>query len=86
MKFIDSVRFMTSSPSRVGDNFTKGLYKDKVCKFNLEYMTAKNNITLSKCADCNKNFEKEFDEDPSKRFGNIYRFCDGDINKFCLML
>ena len=86
MKFIDSVRFMTSSPSRVADNFTKGLYKDKVCKFNLEYMTAKNNITLPKCADCNKNFEKEFDEDPSKRFGNIYRFCDGDINKFCLML
>lgn len=29
---------------------------------------------------------KKIDEDLAKRFQNNCNFCDGDINKFCLML
>ena len=32
------------------------------------------------------NYEKQFEEDLAKRFENTCGFCDGDINKFCLML
>ena len=39
-----------------------------------------------KYVDCNKNPEKELDEGLAKRFENTYRFCDGVINKFCLIL
>ena len=34
----------------------------------------------------NKNHNKEFNKDLIKRFANIYEFCDGDINKFILLL
>ena len=33
-----------------------------------------------KCSDCNKSYEKGFDEDLVKKFDKTYRFQDGDIN------
>ena len=33
-----------------------------------------------------KNYEKDFNNDLIKRFANIYEFCNGDINKFILLL
>ena len=38
-----------------------------------------------KYVDCNKNYEKEFDANSAQRFGNTSKFCDRDINKFCLL-
>ena len=50
IKFINSVRFMSSSPSSLSDNLAKGLHKDKCknCKSELEYM-AVNDGTLVFC-------------------------------------
>ena len=50
IKFINSVRFMSSSPSSLSDNLAKGLHKDKCknCKSDLEYM-AVNDGTLVFC-------------------------------------
>ena len=41
MKFIDNVRFMSSSLSSLADNLSEGLYKkrSKDCKSDLEYLT-----------------------------------------------
>ena len=41
MKFIDNVRFMSSSLSTLADNLSEGLYKNrsKDCKSDLEYLT-----------------------------------------------
>lgn len=36
--------------------------------------------------DCNNNSEKKFNENLGKKFKNTYKFCDGNISKFCLML
>lgn len=36
--------------------------------------------------DCNNNSEKKFNENLGKKFKNTYKFCDGNIRKFCLML
>ena len=33
-----------------------------------------------------KTIKKYFNKYLVKRFPNIYKLCDGDINKFCLML
>ena len=49
-------------------------------------MTAKDALISFKSVDCNKTYEKKFNEALSKRFENTFQFCDADINKFCLML
>ena len=87
VKFVDSVSFMTSSLSGLTDNLAslhKGKFKD--CKSSLDYMAAKDGLLSFNYADCNKTYDKKFDEDISKRFENIHQFFDGDINKFCLIL
>ena len=39
-----------------------------------------------KYADCNKNENNKFEENIPKELDNTNRFCDEDINKFCLIL
>ena len=77
-----------SSLSCLADNLAEGLHKYKYedCKFDLEYMTVNDRSLIFKCKDYKKNYEKEFDEDLTTRFQNTYKFCDGELNKFCLML
>ena len=88
IRFMKSVRFMASSLSSLTDNLAQGLRKGKRehCKFSLEYMTAEDSLLIFKCMDCNKTYEKEFDEDLLKIFKNTYRFCDRDLNKLFLIL
>ena len=49
-------------------------------------MIVKDGLLLFNCSDCNKNYKKQFNEDLAKRFVNTNKFCDGDVNMFCLML
>ena len=79
---------MPSSLSSLTNNLAKGFHKNKCknCKSYLEYMKVKDASPIFKCLNCNKNYEKEFNEDLIEHFENTYRFCDGDINKFCRML
>ena len=49
-------------------------------------MTTKDGLLRFMCVDCEKKYEKKFDEKLSKRFKNTYQFSDGDIHKFCLIL
>ena len=79
---------MSCSLPRLADNLSEGLHKDK-CKdqkYDFEYVAAKDKTLTLKCVGCNKNCEKKFDEDLAKRFKNNHKFCDGYLNKFCLML
>ena len=36
--------------------------------------------------ECKKNYKQDFNKELVKRFVNIYAFCNGDINKFILLL
>ena len=36
-------------------------------------------MSVSKCLDCNKDFEKEFNDNLTKIFENVHRFCDGSF-------
>ena len=86
IRFIDNV--MASCLEHLTDNLAEGLHKDKCkdCKSNLEYMTANDGLLIFMCVDCNKTYEKKFDEDLFKRFQNNHTLCDRDLNKFSLML
>ena len=41
---------------------------------------------ILRCFSCKKNYEKDFNKGLIERFANIYEFCNGDLNKFILLL
>ena len=49
-------------------------------------MKNKDEKLIFRCFSCNKNYEKDFNKELIKRFGNIYNFCDKDLHKFILLL
>ena len=69
-------------------NFTEKLHNGKCehCKCYLEYVNTKNGLLIFKCVDCNRNFEQKFVENLMKQFAYAYRFCNGNINTFGLIL
>ena len=79
---------MSSSLSNLAENLLEGLHSDKCtyCIPFLDYMTTKDEQVIFKCFECKKNYEKDFNKELIKRFANIYQFCNGDINKFVLLL
>ena len=61
IKFIDNVRFMSSSLSNVFDNLSEGFDKDKCknCWPDLEHVTAKDNTLTFECIRYSKSSEKK---------------------------
>ena len=88
IKFIDSCRFMSTSLSNLVSNLSEGFHNDRCidCKSCLDYMTSKDEQLIFRCFRCKKNYEKDFNKELIQRFANIYEFCNGDINKFILLL
>ena len=87
IKFIDSFRFMSTTLSKLVDNFSEVLYSDKCtdCKLHFDYMSIKDNQLIFMCFGCKNNYEKKFNKELIKRFVNTYRFCNKDLNKFILL-
>ena len=92
LKFIDSYRFMSTSLSNLVDNLS-GVY-DKECKkcmerkkirLNCEFIGFKNGRLNYKCKECKKSHTKLTNES-IKNFPTLYKFCNGDLNKFFLLL
>ena len=88
IKFIDSFRFMSSSLSNLADSLSEGLHSDKCtdCKSCLHYMITKGVQLIFRRFECKKNYKKDFNKELIKRFANIYKFCNEDINKFIFLL
>ena len=88
IKFINSFRFMSTSLSKLVDNLSEGLHNNRCvdCKSYLDYMITKDEKLTFRCYSCKKNYEKDFNKELIKRFANIYQFCNGDLNKFILLL
>ena len=88
IKFIDSCRLMSTSLSNLITNLSEGLYNDRCidCKSCLDYMTTKDEQLIFRYFRCKKNCEKDFNKDLIQRFANTYEFCNGDLNKFILLL
>ena len=64
------------------DKFETHEFKYKHCECHLEYINFKCNLIENRYFRCNKNHENKFDENLKKRFVNIYKFSNHDINKF----
>ena len=88
IKFIDSCRFMSTSLSNLVSNLSEGLHNDRCidCKSCLDYMVTKDEQLIFRCFRRKKNYEKDFNKELIQRFANKYEFCNGDLNKFILLL
>ena len=79
---------MSTSLSKLVDNLSEGLHNDKRkdCMSYHDYVTIKDNQLIFRCSSCKRNYEKDFNKGLIQRFANIYEFCNGDLNKFILLL
>ena len=87
-KFIDSYRFMSTSLSNLVSNLSEGLHNDRCieCKSCLDYMTIKGEQLFLGVLGVKTVMKKKINKDLIQRFANIYEFCNGDLNKFILLL
>ena len=49
-------------------------------------MKTKDEQLIFRCSSGKKNYKKDFNKDLIQRFVNIYEFCNGNLNKFILLL
>ena len=49
-------------------------------------ISANDNQLIFKCIKCHKNYNKDLNKDLIKRLASTDEFCNGDINKFILLL
>ena len=93
LKFIDSFRFMPTSLSELVDN-TSGIFNSIECKSCIEkikinseccFVGLKNNRLIYRCKECKEEWKRQI-EGLIQKFSSIYQFCNGNLNKFVLLL
>ena len=92
LKFIDSYRFMSTSLSNLVDNLS-GVYdkewkkcmERKKIRLNCEFIELKNGRWNCKCKECKTSYTKLTNKS-IKNFPTLYKFCNGDLGKFFLLL
>ena len=93
LRFIDSFRFISTSLSELVDNVS-GIFSGIECKsciekikINLErcFVRLKNNRLIYKCKECREEWKRPINE-LIGNFPSVYQFCNGDLNKFVLLL
>ena len=74
IKFIDSMRFMATSLTKLVDNLSDGIHKIKCkdCGCSLKYESVKSNLTKHQCLSCNKNCPEKLNEELKKKFKNTF--------------
>ena len=93
LKFIDRYRFMQDSLSNLVDN-TSEIFNTKECRSCIErikinsecyYVGLKNDKLIYKCEKCKNKWKRPITE-LKEKFSSICQFCNGDLNKFVLLL
>ena len=73
---------MSASLSNLVNNLSEGVYNDQ-CP---DYMSIKDKKLIFRRFECKKDYEKDFNKKLIHRFANTFKFCNGDINTFILLL
>ena len=93
LRFIDSFRFMSTSLSELVDNMS-GIFNSIECKSCIEkikinseccFVGLKNNRLIYRCKECKEEWKRPINE-LIEKFPGIYQFCNGNLNKFVLLL
>ena len=93
LEFVDSFRFMSDSLSKLVD-ITSGIFNSIECKsciekikINLEccFVGLKNNRLIYKCKECKEEWKRPLNK-LIESFPSIYQFCNGNLNKFVMLL
>ena len=93
LRFIDSFRFMSNSLSELVDNMS-GIFNSIECKSCIEkikinseccFVGLKNNRLIYRCKECKEEWKRPI-EGLIRKFSSVYRFCNGDLNKFIFLL
>ena len=63
----------------------KNVWKEKKNRLNCEFIGFRNGRLNYKCKKCRKSCTKVANES-IKNFPTLYKFCNGDLNKFFLLL
>ena len=93
LRFIDSFRFMSTSLSELVDNMS-GIFNSIECKSCIEkikinseccFVGLKNKRLIYKCRKCKEEWKRSINE-LIEDFPPVYQFCNGDLNKFVLIL
>ena len=79
---------MSSSLSGLVDNLSERVHSEKCtdCKSCLDYMITQDHQLIFRCFEGKKNYNKDFNKELINRFSSTNEFCNGDINKFVLLL
>ena len=79
---------MSMPLSKFMDNLSEGIHNNACvdCKSCLDYIKTKNEKLIFKCFNCKTYYEKDFNKELIKRFASTYEFCNGNTNKFILLL
>ena len=71
-------------------NIYQKIHSDKCtdtdCKSHLHFISIKGDQLIFRCFECKKNYKKDFKKELIKGFEDTHKFCNGDINKFFLLL
>ena len=93
-QFIDGLRFTRTALSKLTDNLSE-IYTKKCrsCKkienLDFEYCFVELNNDdklVYKCGECKKEREEPLDHKLIENFPSVYEFCEGDLDKFVLLL
>ena len=87
--FIDNFRFINFSLSDLVDNLSGRIFNSIVCTKCMEreccFVGLKNDELIYRCRKCKEEWERSI-KPLIRKFQNIYQFCNGDLNKFILLL
>ena len=93
LRFTDSFSFISTSLSEHVDSMS-GIFNSIECKSCIEkieinseccFVDLKNNRLIYKCKECKEKWERPINE-LIEMFSSIYQFCNGNLNKFVLLL
>ena len=93
LRFINSFRFRLISLLELVDNMF-GIFNNIECKSCIDkiksnseccFVELKNNRLIYKCKECKEERKRPINE-LIENFPSIYQFCNGDLNKFVLLL